>query len=75
MNNTFINFALEQPPLKEGVSPEPYGAEQWRAVHDLTCKAADGYLFSTGQRDCWALIVRPGESGDVFVIDYAEASQ
>lgn len=46
--------------------------EQWRSHHDRATDAP-GYLFDKSVRNCWAVLVRPGESNDVFFIDYGEA--
>jgi hypothetical protein len=65
-NNGFLTWAVERPP------PDP---EAWRALHTASCglAAGTGYLFGSDRRDCWALVVRVGESGDVTFVDYAEA--
>jgi hypothetical protein len=66
--------------LQAAVSANPYSTdggrtfEQWRALHDLACDRVEtNYLFHRGKRNCWALVVRVGESGDVTFIDYADA--
>jgi len=44
----------------------------WRGLHeDVT--DAPGYLFDKGNRDCWAVLTRVGQSNDVFFISYDEA--
>jgi hypothetical protein len=44
-----------------------------RQIHDVTCANAPGYLFAAERRNCWALVVKVGESGDVIWVDYGEA--
>lgn len=33
---------------------------------------APGYLFDRTRRECWACIFRPGETNDVFFVDWNE---
>lgn len=49
-------------------------AQDWRELHE-TCarKVGPHYLFHHTNRDCWALIVRVGESADIRFIDYETA--
>ena len=48
--------------------------EQWRVLHKLSTELVDKYyLFHHENRACWALMIRPGETGDVFAIKYEEA--
>lgn len=49
------------------------GRKAWRELHDRVTADAEGYLFHRDNRDCWAVVVRPGESNDVFFMPYAEA--
>lgn len=63
LNNRFI-MAMEYNPDHEG----------WRRAHEEATDAP-GYLFDSSKRDCWAVIVRPGQSNDVFFIPYGEAWQ
>jgi hypothetical protein len=66
-NNTFLAKAVQHPPAFP---------EMWRELHAVTCHdVPDNYLFHASKRDCWALIVRPGESGDVTFVPYGEAAQ
>lgn len=63
--NSFLNAAVAEPPAD---------AQGWRALHAQACgNIPPYYLFHADRRSCWALVVRPGESGDVIFIDYAEA--
>lgn len=49
-------------------------AADWRDLHARTCRdVPPGYLFHADNRDCWALVVAVGESGDVTFIEYPEA--
>jgi hypothetical protein len=64
LNNTFLVAAVAG--ARTGV--------QWRDLHERTCAAAGpGYLFSMENRDCWALVVAVGESGDVTFVPYPPA--
>jgi hypothetical protein len=48
--------------------------EEWRQLHEWSCQELDPhYLFHASKRACWALIIRPGETSDVFLIDYDAA--
>jgi hypothetical protein len=65
LNNMFLGLACQ--PTGDGVTPRT--AEQWRNLHALCCeKVEPHYLFHADNRACWALVVRVGESGDVFFI-------
>jgi hypothetical protein len=67
INNAFLGLA---------VGNRFADAAAWRALHKLTCAEVEpNYLFHADNRDCWALIVRPGESGDVTFIDWVKARQ
>lgn len=40
--------------------------EGWRNLHTSSCQAVSNhYLFSDTRRDCWAVLFRPGDTGDV----------
>lgn len=68
LNNQFFVPALG------GYSNRPATAEAWRALHEQTCTdVPDYYLFHQDRRACWALLVQPGESGDITFVDYAQA--
>lgn len=70
INNMFLGMAVTPTPTPT----EPRTAEQWRALHRITCEQVEPYyLFHKDNRDCWALIVKVGESGDVTFVDYADA--
>lgn len=65
LNNAFLTNALLDPP------PDPAG---WRQLHDTQCRVVPAtYLFHEARRACWALVVRPGESGDVFYVEFPPA--
>jgi hypothetical protein len=65
INNAFLGLA---------VGNRLADAAAWRALHTLTCaKVQPNYLFHEANRNCWALIVRPGESGDVTFVDWTAA--
>jgi hypothetical protein len=65
LNNQFLTEAVRTPAAD---------AAGWRAWHAATCsQVAPHYLFHAQKRACWAVVVRPGESGDVFLMDYGEA--
>lgn len=44
----------------------------WRRAHERVTQAP-GYLFDSSRRDCWAVLIRPGQSNDVFFMPYSEA--
>jgi hypothetical protein len=57
-----------------GLAEKVTEPEWWRSLHDrVTAEHSDGYLFHRSNRDCWAVLVRPGQSGDVFFIPYGDA--
>lgn len=60
-------FLAALPAFKTGTP-----AEKWREHHDFVTNAP-GYLFDKSKRDCWAVVVRPGESNDTFFMPYQEA--
>jgi hypothetical protein len=70
MNNLFLQKAVIAPQARGGLSfPE------WRDLHQTCAQAVEpGYLFHVDKRDCWALIVQVGESGDVTFVDYGQAT-
>lgn len=45
--------------------PTPGGDAAWRHLHEVVCRDAEGYLFHSDRRDCWAVVTWPGESTDV----------
>lgn len=59
-----LNNHVLMTPVVPGVGL-PGGHQQWRRLHEATCKEAEGYLFHTDLRDCWAVLTYPGESTDV----------
>ena len=65
VNNVFLGMATAGPSVGEY-----HTAEQWRNMHDYQGKTVEPhYLFHTDKRNCWAVITRIGESGDIFYID------
>lgn len=65
LNNSFLMAAFEL--------PKPMSDPWWRNFHHLsTDSVASSYLFHKDRRDCWALLTRVGESGDVFWVDHNE---
>jgi hypothetical protein len=62
--------------LSEAMRTRDVDAAGWRAWHEATCEQVEPhYLFHKDKRNCWALVVHPGESGDVFLMDYGDAKQ
>lgn len=42
---------------------------EWRSLHEAVCESIPpNYLFSARKRGCWAVIIRPGETGDVSYV-------
>jgi hypothetical protein len=71
ISNMFLGIAVQEP---EGGGTRT--VEQWRKLHELCATSVDPYyLFHEDNRNCWALVVRVGESGDVIWVDGAEAWQ
>ena len=68
LNNMFLQLATIQD------HEVPHGRrspEQWRALHQLCSRRVPAnYLFHETNRDCWALVIRVGESGDVTFVAY-----
>lgn len=65
INNSFLIGAIE--------SGKTFTPEEWRLFHaDSTQLVAPHYLFHKDKRDCWALLVAVGESGDVTFVPHAE---
>jgi hypothetical protein len=64
-NNVFLRAAVLDGPATAYAGD----SQRWRQLHQESCREVDDrYLFHTSRRDCWALIMRPGESGDVAYI-------
>jgi len=63
LHNGFLQSVTSIPMTHAG-----HRGEHERATH------APGYLFDRSKRDCWAVVVRVGESNDVFFIPYEEAT-
>ncbi len=55
-------------PIVPGLG-NPGGDAGWRHLHQLTCSQAEGYLFHSDRRDCWAVVTYPGESSDVTFVE------
>lgn len=71
INNAFLALAVTANP---GSPAGTRIGEQWRALHKFTCEQVEPhYLFHATNRDCWALVVRVGESSDVFFMGYMAA--
>lgn len=59
--------------LENGVRMD-LSTEEWRLLHSASVDTVDAhYLFHKDRRACWALIVRPGDSGDISFVDWADA--
>jgi hypothetical protein len=56
MNNQMFGLSAE---------PSPPSDAQWREFHELMCKGADGYIFHAEKRNCWACVVRAGDTTDI----------
>jgi hypothetical protein len=71
INNLFLTAAVSTNPYSEDGRRNE---KQWRALHELACERVEpNYLFHKDRRNCWVLVVRVGESGDVTFVPYAEA--
>jgi hypothetical protein len=70
LNNTFLAYAVATRPPSQG----GWTDAEWRDLHDACAEQVGAhYLFHRDKRNCWALVVRQGESGDTFFIDYPSA--
>lgn len=73
-------LGLANPFLTAAVQGRPYGDrdaidEEWRLLHDQVCEDIPAnYLFSERRRQCWAVVLRPGETGDVRYVPYADVA-
>ena len=56
LNNTFLIKALQ--------APANTAVKDWRELHEQATDSP-GYIFDSSFRDCWACVVRVGETGDV----------
>lgn len=67
LDDSFLAAAVATP-------PGGYGADQaWRKMHACAAAAADPACpFHSSSRDCWAVIIRPGDDGaaGVTFVDY-----
>lgn len=63
LDNAFLTYGVRNKMMAEG----------WRDLHERTTREVpDNYLFHRERRDCWALLVRQGESGDVTYTEQAD---
>lgn len=59
-------IGLDNAFLSAGVRGRHLSAAAWRGLHAGTTESVEKhYLFHRERRDCWALIVHPGDTGDV----------
>lgn len=63
MDNRMLGAAQYGPP--DGPGDRPDKNEWWRHLHEVGTADAQGYLFSEKLRNCWAVIIQQGESGDI----------
>lgn len=61
--NTMLEAATLGPPDGSGYRPDKNF--WWRGQHRVTTENTTGYLFSQELRNCWAIIIKEGESGDI----------
>lgn len=59
MNNRFLRGAVM---LSAGAHADDN--RNWRALHDEAAKAP-GFVFDSSNRDCWAAIMRVGDTNDI----------
>lgn len=64
LHNGFLMQALSQ----QGMGRPEF----WRELHETTCESAEGYVFHTNQRNCWAAPFKPGWTNDVTWATYEE---
>jgi|HubBroStandDraft_2_1064218.scaffolds.fasta_scaffold142949_2 hypothetical protein len=68
LSEAFLATAVATPPAGYGVS------RAWRKLHaSHTADADPGGSFL--ERDCWAVVLRPGDNGAVTFIPYAEVPE
>ncbi len=68
LNNQFLQMAVRGNPLTGWVAGD---AGDWRTLHHVTTNDVHPrYLFHRTQRDCWALLLQVGDTGDVVFVDY-----
>lgn len=70
LNNNFLTDAVNG-----HAWGDPDGIhEEWRLLHDKHAEEVpSNYLFHEDKRACWAVVIRPGETGDVRFVDYEYA--
>jgi hypothetical protein len=69
ISNLFLGMAVNNLDSNGGGRSD----EQWRTLHDFAAgQVGPNYLFHKDRRNCWALVVRPGESGDITFVPYAD---
>lgn len=72
LNNGFLLPAVDGLIGGSGEDPD----EDWRVFHDLVAEQTPaGYLFSERHRECWAVLIRIGETSDVEFVSHTEAKQ
>lgn len=66
LSNMFLEAAVRTAPTAAAV--------EWRRLHEACANLVEPhYLFHEDRRACWALVVRPNESGDVTFVDWDAA--
>lgn len=46
----------------------------WRGVHEATCAQVERrYVFHESKRNCWAALLRIGDTADITLIDFETA--
>jgi hypothetical protein len=71
LNNAFLVDAVQ------GTAwGDPDGInEEWRLLHDKHAEEVPPhYLFHENRRACWAVVIRPNETGDVRFVEFEEAA-
>ncbi len=75
-----VVLGLANPFLTAACTGRPWGDtdavnEEWRLLHDRVCEDIPAnYLFSERRRQCWAVVIRPGETGDIRYVEGDEAT-
>lgn len=43
-----------------------FNDDGWKEIHQKSCEESTGYLFHKDKRNCWAVVIRVGQSSDVM---------
>lgn len=73
LNNRFLIRAIEGPTTKELIASGGQWS-WWKKLHEFATDAK-GYIFDKQFRECWAVVIKVGDTGDIKWEDEAPPSE